>query len=392
MAFITTTAASISSGGTINGDLTVTGDFKVEGAGSFTYDEIIEGSIGLDTATPSITMRNGGTYYKEFRGTGAGNTILKTSGGSQNLILGTADVERMRISSAGLVGIGTTSPEGRLHLAASASGATGSILVLDNPIASALNNSNQIAFLNDVGASYAGIANVRLKSLTTNAGNGSSAFTITTFDGSSEAERVRVFANGNFGIGTGSTDGGQKLQVNGTAAFSGTVTTTNSFTTSTRTPGNDTAIQTLRADAANTDWPFQLSSIYDGGYVDNFAIFGGILGTGTRSAPKFTSANATGAWILRSFEGGAYFYVSRVAGASTNASPTDILSFNSTGNATFAGTVIANKATTAFRIPTAETPASASATGTVGTITWDTSYIYVCTAANTWKRVAIATW
>ena len=38
------------------------------------------------------------------------------------------------------------------------------------------------------------------------------------------------------------------------------------------------------------------------------------------------------------------------------------------------------------------TPASASATGTVGTMSWDASYIYICTAANTWKRVAIATW
>lgn len=42
-------------------------------------------------------------------------------------------------------------------------------------------------------------------------------------------------------------------------------------------------------------------------------------------------------------------------------------------------------------IPTA-TPASASATGTVGNIAWDADYIFVCTATNTWKRVAIATW
>jgi hypothetical protein len=39
-----------------------------------------------------------------------------------------------------------------------------------------------------------------------------------------------------------------------------------------------------------------------------------------------------------------------------------------------------------------QTPASASATGTAGTIAWDASYIYVCTATDTWKRVAIATW
>lgn len=38
------------------------------------------------------------------------------------------------------------------------------------------------------------------------------------------------------------------------------------------------------------------------------------------------------------------------------------------------------------------TPASATATGTAGTITWDADFIYICTATDTWKRVAIATW
>lgn len=44
-----------------------------------------------------------------------------------------------------------------------------------------------------------------------------------------------------------------------------------------------------------------------------------------------------------------------------------------------------------LNIPTA-TPASAGAAGTAGDIAWDASYIYVCTAASTWKRAAIATW
>jgi len=39
-----------------------------------------------------------------------------------------------------------------------------------------------------------------------------------------------------------------------------------------------------------------------------------------------------------------------------------------------------------------ETPASATAAGTAGQIVWDTNYIYICTATNTWKRVAIGTW
>lgn len=38
------------------------------------------------------------------------------------------------------------------------------------------------------------------------------------------------------------------------------------------------------------------------------------------------------------------------------------------------------------------TPASASAAGTAGMIRYDANYIYICTAANTWKRAAISTW
>ena len=37
------------------------------------------------------------------------------------------------------------------------------------------------------------------------------------------------------------------------------------------------------------------------------------------------------------------------------------------------------------------TPASSSATCTAGTIVWDASYVYVCTATNTWKRSALST-
>jgi hypothetical protein len=37
-------------------------------------------------------------------------------------------------------------------------------------------------------------------------------------------------------------------------------------------------------------------------------------------------------------------------------------------------------------------PATASSTGTLGEIRIDANYIYICTATNTWKRVAIATW
>jgi hypothetical protein len=37
-------------------------------------------------------------------------------------------------------------------------------------------------------------------------------------------------------------------------------------------------------------------------------------------------------------------------------------------------------------------PATASSTGTAGDIRYDTGFIYVCTATNTWKRAALTTW
>ena len=43
-------------------------------------------------------------------------------------------------------------------------------------------------------------------------------------------------------------------------------------------------------------------------------------------------------------------------------------------------------------VQTAKTPASAGASGTAGDIAWDTNYIYVCVATNTWKRALLSTW
>jgi len=60
----------------------------------------------------------------------------------------------------------------------------------------------------------------------------------------------------------------------------------------------------------------------------------------------------------------------------------------SSGNATFYNLVNAPQ----LRISTSNPPASATATGASGMIRWDADYIYVCTATDTWKRVAIATW
>lgn len=43
-------------------------------------------------------------------------------------------------------------------------------------------------------------------------------------------------------------------------------------------------------------------------------------------------------------------------------------------------------------LSTSSAPGSAGATGSPGQIAWDSGYIYVCVANNTWKRAALTSW
>lgn len=77
--------------------------------------------------------------------------------------------------------------------------------------------------------------------------------------------------------------------------------------------------------------------------------------------------------------------------------PSNYSTIKGTGTAGNLGVKVTTIGTGTFEVAgdfvaTTKTPASAAATGTAGTIAWDASYIYVCVASNTWKRVAIATW
>jgi len=44
------------------------------------------------------------------------------------------------------------------------------------------------------------------------------------------------------------------------------------------------------------------------------------------------------------------------------------------------------------RIATSAAPATATSTGTAGEIRYDSGYVYICVATNTWKRAALTTW
>jgi hypothetical protein len=98
--------------------------------------------------------------------------------------------------------------------------------------------------------------------------------------------------------------------------------------------------------------------------------------TGTDTTKKITVANLFKSDLVGDVTGNVTGNVSGTAATVTTAAQPAITSL---------GTLTSLKVATS-------TPASASATGTAGTIAWDTGYIYVCTATDTWERVAIATW
>lgn len=64
--------------------------------------------------------------------------------------------------------------------------------------------------------------------------------------------------------------------------------------------------------------------------------------------------------------------------------PTLAARFTSAGNFGIAGNTV--------NVPNTRTPASAGAPGTKGDICWDSSYLYVCIATDTWRRAPLASW
>lgn len=117
--------------------------------------------------------------------------------------------------------------------------------------------------------------------------------------------------------------------------------------------------------------------------------------------------------------GGSNTFVGRSAGSSVKTGSSNTIIGRHIGTASLTGTIVLAAGTTvrawcdntgkwgfgttaptasldtagnSLRVRTASTPASATAAGNAGTVTWGADYLYVCVATNTWKRAALSTW
>ena len=117
------------------------------------------------------------------------------------------------------------------------------------------------------------------------------------------------------------------------------------------------------------------------------AIGGGsiILEAGSAIDPSLSNAQSHGTGLFFPAVGQAAFGTAGVEAIRIDASQRMGL-----GTSTPTGKLDINDSK--VRVRTAQTPASATASGNQGEICWDSSYVYICVATNSWKRSAIAAW
>jgi hypothetical protein len=263
------------------------------------------GNVGIGTTNPGFKLhvdKNATGYIARIQGDT--NNISFYDGGSSGIGIGTDANQDLKlyvndslnsgivIKSTGKVGIGTTSPEARLHIA-------GDHLLLSNGIE--LRSK-------DTGGSVRTIA--RVNGSTNDLEYGwSGAGAVKFMGGGAYTERMRIHTNGNVGIGTNSPAG--KLDIRSGALFvgdyTGVVTPTDGIWLE-RPAGNSTQIQMYTTGASI----FRISS--DGTTANigwgsgqdrevNFQNTGAGtikvgIGTGSPDSPLTVTNNAASSYII----------------------------------------------------------------------------------------------
>ena len=358
-------------------------------------DALTPSDIGAaPAASPAIT---GNATFDASSGvpltvtnTGTGNSFVVNDA--------SGDTTPFVISNVGRVGVSTSIPFTSLDVTFESDSLTGSGFCgirVQRPSSSSTAFSSGIAMtaLDGKGGIIAadGAQNIRFFSYT----------------GAGIAERVRIDGSGNLLVGT--TTASSLLTVNGVitvaagTAAAPAIVASGDPNTGAFFPAADTfAISTAGSERVRVDSSGRVGIGTNPSYVlhvngaiatttgDVYVLGGGVRVTRSSNPFILFTEGASGVGQLRASSsqlrmtdstGASVFFAldtgsGNVGIGSGNTSPTAALDINAD----------------TMRLRTARTPASAAAAGNAGDICWDASYLYICTATNTWRRIAHDTW
>jgi hypothetical protein len=352
---------------------------------------------GTFTAGGTLVTGNGGTGLTTFTSGGAmyaTSTSALTTGTLPTTAGGTALTS---FTSGGAVYATSTSAltTGTLPVASGGTGQTsytnGQLLIGNTTgntlVKTTLTAGTNITITNGAGAiTIDCTATGTVSSVAMSGGSTGLTFSGGPITGSGTFTAGGTLAVGNGGTGTTTSTGSGSVVLSASPTLSGTVALASATFTGTMggAAGSVTAPAYSASGDTNTGVYFSAADTVDitTGGTNRVSIASTGLTTtvvhlnpdGSVSAPAYAFSGDTNTGLYRigadavgmSAGGTAYAYW-------------DTTGFTVTGNGR-------------FYILNGHPPASAAASGTAGEIGWDSGFIYVCVAANTWKRAALSTW
>lgn len=338
--------------------------------------------------TMLLAASNAESQFWKTRGNAGTSAITNFIGTTDNvpLVFKVNNIERMRLTPSGNFGIGVAAPVVALDVAGSATIGSGNVNTGGRSIVSGFNNILSGSFSMATGEANTLTASRSIVAGLVNVVGGFNNIVVgyqNSIDG--------LFYDNSIIVGNQDT-----LTASASAVFGylNKVTAFSSFAAGDKNlvSGNNSAAFGLQSMAAGIN-SFVTGS-QDTARGQNSAVFG----IGNHAASYSELALGTYGTMYNPVSPVTYNVADRIFNIGNGISVNNrsdaftILKNGSVGINTANPTSLLDVNSNTIRLRSAKTPASSSDTGNTGDIAWDSNFIYVCIATNTWKRVSLSTW